>query len=341
MPVGTQGTVKAMTPAEVRGTGAQIILGNTYHLYLRPGLDVIGRFGGLHRFIGWSGPILTDSGGYQVFSHRGRAKITEHGVTFQSHIDGSQHTLTPEKAMEIQAVLGSDIAMAFDHCPPADAPRALIEDALRRTTDWLDRCVAAPRPAGQALFGIVQGGVDVPLRRRHMAEVVARPCDGYALGGLSVGESIPVMYEVLDAVASELPVDRPRYLMGVGTPQDLVAGIGYGIDMFDCVMPARNARHGQLFTRAGRITIANNRYRLDEQPIDPECGCDTCRTASRAFLRHLFFAKEILYHRLATLHNVFYYQDLVRAAREAIRAGRYAEFRADFARARQPEADAA
>jgi queuine tRNA-ribosyltransferase len=337
MPVGTQGTVKALTAAEVRGTGARIILGNAYHLYLRPGRDVIERCGGLHRFMGWDRPILTDSGGYQVFSHRNRAKITADGVTFQSHLDGSAHTLTPETAMAIQATLGSDIAMAFDHCPPADAPLPIIEDALARTTAWLDRCVAAPRPAHQALFGIVQGGVDVALRRRHLAEVTARRCDGFALGGLSVGEPVPVMYEVLDAVADELPADRPRYLMGVGTPEDLIEGIAYGIDMFDCVMPARNARHGQLFTRTGRITIANHRYRLDERPIDPDCGCDACRTISRAYLRHLFCAKEILYHRLATLHNVYYYQALMGAAREAIRAGRYAAFRADFHRARPPE----
>jgi queuine tRNA-ribosyltransferase len=337
MPVGTQGTVKALTPAEVRTTGAQIILGNTYHLYLRPGLEVIGRCGGLHRFMGWSGPILTDSGGYQVFSHRGRTRITADGVTFQSHLDGSLHTLTPEKAMDIQAVLGSDIAMAFDHCPPADAPREVIQEALERTTRWLDRCVAVERPAGQALFGIVQGGTDVALRRRHLAEVAARPCDGVALGGLSVGEPVPAMYEVLDAVADELPGERPRYLMGVGTPQDLVVAIGYGIDLFDCVLPTRNARNGQLFVREGRLTIANARYRLDEGPVDATCACETCRTTSRAYLRHLYMAREILYHRLATLHNVFYYQALVRAAREAIRAGRYGEFREEFHAAQAPE----
>ncbi|MBI5482818.1 MAG: tRNA guanosine(34) transglycosylase Tgt [Deltaproteobacteria bacterium] len=330
MPVGTQGTVKALTPAEVRATGAQMILGNTYHLYLRPGLDVIERFGGLHRLIGWDGPILTDSGGYQIFSHRERVKITDDAVTFQSHLDGSYHTLTPERAMQIQAVLGADVAMAFDHCPPGDAPRALVEEAMARTTAWLRRCLATPRPAGQMLFGIVQGGADVALRRRHLADVAGLGCDGYALGGLSVGEPVPAMYEVLDAVADEMPADRARYLMGVGTPCDLVVAIGCGVDLFDCVMPTRNARNGQLFTAAGRINIGNACHRLDEGPVDPECDCETCRTVSRAYVRHLFVAQEILYHRLATLHNLVYYQRVVRDAREAILASRFEEFARAF-----------
>jgi queuine tRNA-ribosyltransferase len=330
MPVGTQGTVKAVTMSEVRSTGAQVILGNTYHLFLRPGLEVIERFGGLHRFVGWDGPILTDSGGFQIFSHRERVKITDDAVTFQSHIDGSYHTLTPERAIQIQAGLGSDVAMAFDHCPPGDAPRPLVEEAMARTTAWLKRCLATPRREGQLLFGIVQGGADVALRRQHLEALRGLACDGWALGGLSVGEPVPAMYEVLDAVADEMPADRARYLMGVGTPRDLVTAIGCGIDMFDCVMPTRNARNGQLFTTAGRLNIGNARYRLDEGPVDPECGCETCRTASRAYLRHLFVAQEILYHRLATLHNLFYYQRVVRGAREAILASRLGEFSRDF-----------
>jgi queuine tRNA-ribosyltransferase len=330
MPVGTQGTVKAVTPAEVRSTGAQMILGNTYHLFLRPGLEVIERFGGLHRFIGWDGPILTDSGGFQIFSHRERVKITDDAVTFQSHIDGSYHTLTPERAIEIQAVLGSDVAMAFDQCPPGDAPTPVVEEAMARTTAWLRRCLATPRRPGQLLFGIVQGGADVALRRRHLAEVAALGCDGWALGGLSVGEPVPAMYEVLDAVADELPAERSRYLMGVGTPRDLVTAIGCGVDLFDCVMPTRNARNGQLFTSAGRLNIGNACHRLDEGPVDPECGCETCRTYSRAYLRHLFVAQEILYHRLATLHNLDYYQRVVRGAREAILASRFEEYAREF-----------
>jgi queuine tRNA-ribosyltransferase len=330
MPVGTQGTVKALTPAEVRATGAQMILGNTYHLYLRPGLDVIERCGGLHRFMGWGGPILTDSGGFQIFSHRERVKISDDSVTFQSHIDGSYHTLTPERAMQIQAVLGSDVAMAFDHCPPGDAERPQLEEAMARTTEWLRRCLATPRPAGQMLFGIVQGGANVALRRQHLTAVADLGCDGYALGGLSVGEPVSAMYEVLDAVADEMPADRARYLMGVGTPRDLIVAIGCGIDLFDCVMPTRNARNGQLFTAAGRINIGNARHRLDDGPVDTECDCETCRTASRAYLRHLFVAQEILYHRLATLHNLVYYQRVVRAAREAILASRFEDFSREF-----------
>jgi len=345
MPVGTAGTVKAVLPVELTALGAQIILGNTYHLWLRPGLDVIAAHGGLHRFMRWPGPILTDSGGFQVFSLRSISTISEHGVTFRSHIDGAQLELTPERSMEIQAVLGSDVAMAFDHCPPADAPPALIEEALARTTRWAARSLLAPRSTqtpGQLRFGIVQGGTDVALRRRHIAEIVAitdaagEPFDGYALGGLAVGETPETTWRVLDAVADELPAARPRYLMGVGTLRDLVEAIGSGIDMFDCVMPTRNARNGQLFTAAAPLNIANARWKDDTAPIEPGCACATCAAGfSRGYLRHLFLAGEILFHRLATVHNLHAYLDFTRKARAAIVAGRYAEF-ARAARARLP-----
>jgi len=310
MPVGTQGTVKAMTTGELEAPplDARIILGNTYHLYLRPGLEVIAAHGGLHRFAGWSRAILTDSGGYQVFSLATLNKIDRDGVTFRSHIDGSEHRLTPERSMEIQGVLGSDIAMAFDQCPPGECGPGDHEEAMERTTRWAERCLAARRPAGQALFGIVQGGPDAARRRAHMAEIVGLgDFDGYALGGFSVGEPLTVMYELLDEIASELPEERPRYLMGVGTPADLIHAARAGIDLFDCVMPTRHARNGQLFTSQGTVVISHARHRSDTSPLDPECPCETCRTVSRAYLRHLFTAREILYSRLATLHNLTFY----------------------------------
>jgi len=327
MPVGTAGTVKAMTPDELRAPplDARIILGNTYHLYLRPGLEVIEAAGGLHRFCAWDRPILTDSGGFQVFSLAAINEIDDDGVTFRSHIDGSQHRLTPELAMRIQAVLGSDIAMCFDQCPPGDAAAEVHEVALARTTAWAVRCRAAPRAAGQALFGIVQGGVDPERRRRHLAAITALDFDGHALGGLAVGESVDQTYQILDEIAHLLPAERPRYLMGVGTPADLERGIAAGIDMFDCVMPTRNARNGYLFTPSGRVNIPNAQYRTDFGPIDPECPCATCRDHSRAYLRHLYIAKEILYSRLATLHNLTYYARHVRRLRDAIlRDGQHA-----------------
>jgi len=322
MPVGTQGTVKAMTPAELRADplDARIILGNTYHLYLRPGLDIIAAAGGLHRFAAWERPVLTDSGGFQVFSLAGINQIDDDGVTFQSHIDGSRHRLTPEVSMHIQGVLGSDIAMVFDQCPPGDADEAGHEQAMRRTTAWARRCAAVARPPGQALFGIVQGGTDLGRRSRHAAELTQIPFDGFAIGGLSVGEPIPEMYRVLDGFAHTLPFDRPRYLMGVGTPADLAHGIAAGVDMFDCVMPTRNARNGYLFTSAGKVTISNAKYKTDPGPIDPECPCDTCRTHSRSYLRHLHMAGEILYNRLATLHNLTFYARHVRRIRDRILA---------------------
>ncbi len=322
MPVGTLGTVKAMTADELRAEplDARIILGNTYHLYLRPGLEVMGVAGGLHKFAAWDRPILTDSGGFQVFSLAAINEIDDDGVTFRSHIDGSKHRLTPEVSMHIQKVLGSDIAMCFDQCPPGDAPQDVQEVALARTTAWAARCRRAERAEGQALFGIVQGGIDTPRRLRHMAEITPLDFDGHALGGLAVGEKVEETYRVLDEVAHLLPADKPRYLMGVGTPTDLERGIAAGIDMFDCVMPTRNARNGYLFTSQGRVNIPNAKHRTDLGPIDPECPCSTCRTHSRAYLRHLYIAKEILYSRLATLHNLTFYARHVRAIRDRILA---------------------
>ena len=320
MPVGTQGTVKGMTAGELRAPplDAAIILGNTYHLYLRPGLETMAALGGLHRFAAWDRPILTDSGGFQVFSLAGINQIDDDGATFQSHLDGSRHRITPEISMQIQGVLGSDIAMVFDQCPPGDATAEQHDTAMRRTTAWAARCKAAPRPAGQALFGIVQGGTDVDRRTAHAAEIVALGFDGIALGGLSVGEPIPEMYRVLDAFAHTLPFDRPRYLMGVGTPADLAHGVAAGVDMFDCVMPTRNARNGYLFTSDGKITISNAKFRADPGPVDAACPCETCRSHSRGYLRHLHMAGELLYSRLATLHNLTFYARHMRTLRERI-----------------------
>jgi queuine tRNA-ribosyltransferase len=333
MPVGTYGTVKAMTPRELEAVGARILLGNTYHLWLRPGLEVVHKHGGLHRMMGWPHPILTDSGGFQVFSLSPLRKLSDEGVVFRSPIDGSERHLTPEQSMAIQATLGSDVAMAFDHCPPGDAERAVVEDAMARTTRWAARCLAAPAASGQLRFGIVQGGAHLDLRRKHLAEIGGLAFDGLALGGFSVGEPIPVMHRLLDELVHHMPEARPRYLMGVGTPEDLLTGIAAGIDLFDCVLPTRNARNGMLFTSEGKLVIRHARYRDDTGPVDPACGCETCRTFSRAYLRHLHQCQEILYARLATLHNLTFYLDLVRAARRAIFEGRFAQF-ADAWRAR-------
>jgi queuine tRNA-ribosyltransferase len=328
MPVGTQATVKALSSDDLRRLGPQIILGNTYHLALRPGAERIAALGGLHKFMAWTGAILTDSGGFQVFSLRERAKIDEDGVTFRSHIDGSEHRLTPARAMEIQRLLGSDVAMAFDHCPPSDAPRAAIEDAMTRTTAWARRSLAAPAAPGQLRFGIVQGGTHLDLRRGHLAELAAmehegRGFDGLALGGLGVGEAPAIMYDVIAAVAPEMPEARPRYLMGVGTPTDIWTAIGAGVDMFDCVMPTRNARNGNLFVRGGKLNIGNARFRDDPEPVEAGCACECCTTYTRAYLAHLFRAEELLYYRLASAHNLQHYLDLARRAREVIRAGAF------------------
>jgi queuine tRNA-ribosyltransferase len=285
---------------------------------MRPGHELIAGQGGLHRFMAWPRAILTDSGGFQVFSQSGRRTIDEDGVTFQSHVDGSPQRLTPESAMAIQAALGSDIAMAFDECPPSDGEAAVVTRAMERTTRWARRCLEAPRPEGQLRFGIVQGGINLALREAHLAEIAPMAFDGLALGGLSVGEPPEVMHEVVAHVAPRMPAHRPRYLMGVGRPQDLLAGIAAGIDMFDCVMPTRNARNGHLFVSSGHLNIANARHRDEAGPLDEACPCEACRRYSRAYLAHLFRAKEILYYRLATLHNLQYYLNLVRGARQAI-----------------------
>jgi queuine tRNA-ribosyltransferase len=343
MPVGTQGAVKGVTHRDLESLGAEILLSNTYHLYLRPGDDLIARRGGLHRFIGWDKPILTDSGGYQVFSLSARRSIDEKGAHFRSHLDGSAHSLTPEKATDIQAQLGSDIAMVLDEClaHPADAARA--RQSMERTLRWACRArdrflalrdglvpdVVVSNP-GQAQFGIVQGSVFPDLREESARHTVEIGFEAYAIGGLSVGEPIDVMYDIVSKTTPCLPAEQPRYLMGTGTPEDLVEAAARGIDLFDCVLPTRNARNGQLFTSAGRINIKNARYAEDDRPPDPDCGCYTCRTASRAYLRHLFLAGEINASTLNTLHNLHFYLDTLRRIRDAIVFGRFESFRQAF-----------
>jgi queuine tRNA-ribosyltransferase len=330
MPVGTQGTVKAMLPEQVRQLGADIILGNTYHLYLRPGHQLIAALGGLHRFMNWPNPILTDSGGFQVYSLGALRKITDDGAVFKSHIDGSRHFLSPEKAVEIQEALGSDIMMCLDECIGYPAEKKKIKEALLRTAKWAKRCREARRNPGQALFGIVQGGFHADLRREGVEELRNTGFDGYAIGGVSVGEPKELMLETVAATAPLLPKESPRYLMGVGTPGDIVEGVFQGIDMFDCVMPTRSARNGLLFTSNGNVVIRNARYREDDSPIDSGCDCYTCRNYSRAYLRHLYVAGEILAMELNTIHNLRYYLRLMERIREAIREGRFGEFRSDF-----------
>ena len=326
MPVGTLGTVKAMTPEELKDIGAEIILGNTYHLHLRPSDSLIAKLGGLHRFMNWDRPILTDSGGFQVFSLAKLHKRSEEGVRFQSHLDGSSFWLTPEISIGIQENLGSDIMMVFDECPELPASREKLQESLELTTRWARRCKEAQK-TDQALFGIVQGGGELDLRHQSLEQMTEIGFDGYALGGLSVGESKEEMYYVLDHVAHELPAATPRYLMGVGEPEDLLAGIEAGIDMFDCVMPTRNARNGNLFTSEGKVTIKQAKYREDERPLDPNCNCNTCQHYSRAYLRHLYQCNEILAMRLNTLHNLHFYLQLMRDSRDAILAGSFSAFR--------------
>jgi queuine tRNA-ribosyltransferase len=343
MPVGTQGTVKAALHRDLHDAGAEIILGNTYHLFLRPGDELIARLGGLHQFVGWSGPILTDSGGFQIFSLAERRVIREEGAEFQSHLDGSRHVLTPERAVDIQARLGSDIAMVLDECLSYPATRDEAAASMQRSARWARRCrerftqrevgsgVQVSNP-GQALFGIVQGGVFQDLRDESAAATAAVGFEGYAIGGLSVGEPVEVMYGVTEQTARALPVDRPRYLMGAGTPEDLVECVARGIDMFDCVMPTRNARNGQLFTSEGRINIKNARYAEDDRPLDRACGCYTCRHHSRAYLRHLYLAGEMTAGALNTLHNLTFYLDTMRRIRDAIAFRTFDTFRQGFLR---------
>ncbi len=333
MPVGTAASVKAMSPDEVKRAGAQIILGNTYHLYLRPGHGLIEKLGGLHRFMNWPGPILTDSGGYQVFSLGDLRIIEEEGVLFRSHIDGSKHELTPEKAIHIQQALGADIMMQLDECPPYPAEYDYLARSLDRSRRWGQRCLAAREVGnGQALFGIVQGGMDETLRRRSAAGLIEDGYDGYALGGLSVGEPKALMAEVLSYAPSLLPVAQPRYLMGVGKPEDIIMAVAAGIDMFDCVIPTRNARNGQLFTRRGKFNVKQARFREDPGPADPDCRCDACRHYSLAYLHHLYRNNEILGHRLMTGHNLTFYLDLMTTMREAIENDRFDDFRQGFIR---------
>ncbi|HEX9242170.1 MAG TPA: tRNA guanosine(34) transglycosylase Tgt [Anaeromyxobacter sp.] len=369
MPVGTAATVKTLDPRDLDALGARIILANTYHLFLRPGHERIRRLGGLHRFMSWGGAVLTDSGGFQVFSLGERAdgreragpglvEIAEEGVTFRSHLDGSSHFLSPERAIEVQEALGADVIMAFDECPPALADRAYHESSLARTQRWLVRCRDAWRRAedekasagpagggftgasggtggassprhGCSLFGIAQGGLFPDLRARAIADAAALDLPGYALGGYAVGEAPETTWEGVARDAPLLPAEKPRYLMGVGTPEDLLAGVAAGVDMFDCVLPTRTARNGLLFTSAGKVVIRNARYADDEGPVDPACGCYTCRTFSRAYLRHLFKAGEMLGLRLNTLHNLHFYLSLMEGVRAAVADGRFEAFRRD------------
>ena len=345
MPVGTQGAVKGVTHRDLESVGADILLSNTYHLYLRPGDDLIARRGGLHRFIGWTKPILTDSGGYQVFSLAERRVITEDGARFRSHLDGSEHLLTPEKAADIQAQLGSDVSMVFDECLALPADVSAVRTSMERTLRWASRArdrfvairngrapgVVVTNP-GQAQFGIVQGGTHLDLREESATRTVEVGFDAYAIGGLSVGEPPQTMYDVVSHTTPFLPAEQPRYLMGVGTPEDIVEAVARGVDLFDCVLPTRNARNGQLFTRHGRINIKNAQYAEDDGPIDSDCGCYTCRTFSRAYLRHLYAVNEINAATLNTLHNLHFYLDTLRRIRESLKFGRFETFRYEFLR---------
>jgi len=332
MPVGTQGTVKSLSPQDLHDFRAQIILGNTYHLYIRPGDEMIARRGGLHKFMNWDGPILTDSGGFQVFSLSALRKLSADGVEFSSHLDGSKHFFSPEKAISIQNNLGSDIMMVLDECVPYGADYDYTRKSLGLTTRWATRCRAAHPQGqnGQLLFGIGQGGFFKDLREESIRQLLDIPFDGYALGGLSVGESKPEMMDILYHSAPLLPADKPRYLMGVGTPLDIIRGIDAGIDMFDCVLPTRNARNGTLFTSMGKVNIKRAEFAEDDRPLDPECGCYTCRNFSRAYLRHLYQAQEILSYRLNTIHNLAFFLQVVTGARQAIAEGTFQAYKARF-----------
>ena len=341
MNVGTQGAIKgAVSAHDLKEIGCQIELSNTYHLHLRPGDKLIKEMGGLHKFMAWDGPILTDSGGFQVFSLSGLRKIKEEGVTFASHIDGRKIFMGPEESMQIQANLGSDIAMAFDECVENPSPYEYVKQSCERTLRWLERCKVehdrlnqlpdAVNPR-QMLFGINQGGIFPDLRVWHMKETAKIDCDGFAIGGLAVGEPAETMYEIIEAVESHMPKEKPRYLMGVGTPTNIIEAVARGVDMFDCVLPARNARHGKLYTWEGALNIKNEKYKNDRRPIDPTCDCPVCRAFSRAYLRHLFVAGEMLAMRLAVLHNLHFYNELMVRIRQALDEGRFKEFRREYA----------
>ena len=340
MNVGTQGAIKgAVSAHDLKEIGCQIELSNTYHLHLRPGDENVRQMGGLHRFMDWDGPMLTDSGGFQVFSLAGLRKIKEEGVTFASHIDGRRIFMGPAESMRIQSTLGSDIAMAFDECVENPSPFEYVQKSCQRTARWLERCVAEHERLnqvegcvnpGQQLFGINQGGTYPELRVEHMKQIAQMPCDGFAIGGLAVGEPTEVMYEIIEAVEPHMPQEKPRYLMGVGTPSNIIEGVARGVDFFDCVMPARNARHGKLFTWQGTINIKNERYKLDKQPISEGCQCPACRSFSRAYLRHLLTAGEMLAMRLAVLHNLYFYNELMLRIREALDNGTFEAFRQTY-----------
>ena len=332
MPVGTVGSVKSVCPRDLKEAGTQILLGNTYHLYLRPGDELVARRGGLHEFMGWDGPILTDSGGFQVFSLQDIRRISEEGVEFRSHIDGSKHFFSSEKVVSIQRNLGSDIMMVLDECVAFGADREYTARSLELTTRWARRCREAyPKGSGdQLLFGITQGGFHLDLRERSLAQLAEIPFDGFAIGGLSVGESTAEMYSILRHIAPMLPADKPRYLMGVGTPMDILTGIEAGVDMFDCVLPTRNARNGTLFTSLGKVNIKRAEYREDDGPLDPACRCYACTHFSRAYLRHLYVSRELLSYRLNTIHNLTFFLDLAAQAREAVEQGRLAELKARY-----------
>ncbi len=335
MPVGTQASVKSVTPGELYELGAGIILGNTYHLYLRPGHRLIEAMGGLHKFMNWHLPILTDSGGFQVYSLSQSRKIQEEGVLFRSHVDGSMHMLTPELAIEIQEALGADVMMCLDTCIPFPADRQQIIDSTNLTTRWARRCLDARTRGDLLLFAIVQGGMERKLRCSHTEQLLGMGFDGYALGGLSVGEPKELLFEMIACSRPMIPPGFPVYVMGVGLPEDLVECVDLGVDMFDCVIPTRNARNGMLFTSFGHIVIKNARFAQDQGPVDPECSCYTCRNYSRAYLRHLFMAKELLSYRLNTIHNLYYYLNLMAEMRTALAMDRFREFKRDFYSKRQ------
>lgn len=330
MPVGTQATVKTMTPHEVRQVGGELVLSNTYHLYLRPGHHLVNEAGGLHKFMNWDGPILTDSGGFQVFSLGPLRKITDEGVTFRSHIDGSEHFFSPEVSMDIQMSLGADVVMAFDECPPYPCSYEEARKATERTTSWAERCLKHHNRENQALFGIIQGGVHRDLRLKSAAELGAMEFPGYGIGGLSVGEPKPLMYEVLDYLIPAMPEEKPRYLMGVGSPDCLLEGVSRGVDMFDCVLPTRIARNGTVFTRDGKLVVRNAEYARDFRPLDPDCDCYTCKNFTRAYIRHLIKANEVLGIRLTTLHNLRFVLKLMEDIRTAIAGDNFEEYKKNF-----------
>jgi queuine tRNA-ribosyltransferase len=330
IPVGTQGSVKALSPEDLEEAGIKIILANTYHLYLRPGHAVVEKLGGLHAFMNWKGPILTDSGGYQVYSLAKLRSISEQGVTFQSHIDGSRHFLGPKEAMEIQRALSGDIIMAFDECAPYPSDYDYVLNSVRLTSLWAEKCLEQKRGETQDVFGIIQGGVYLDLRERSARDLIEMGFDGYAFGGLSVGEDMETRYRIIRETIGFLPDDKPVYLMGVGTPEDIVEVVPLGLDMFDCVMPTRNARNGTLFTSRGKVTIKNASYAEDAGPVDEDCSCYTCSHYSKAYLRHLFMANELLAYRLNSIHNIYYYAHLMESIRNAIRDNRYEEFKDSF-----------